>query len=66
MSVMGEFERAVRTAGRFARDQSAATAIEYALVAGIMAVALAGFSGVFDALRDNFLAPTEAAVAGIP
>ncbi|MEM8813823.1 MAG: Flp family type IVb pilin [Pseudomonadota bacterium] len=50
---------------RFCADESAATAIEYALVAGIMATAAIGFSGMFDALRDNFLQPVNDAVTSI-
>lgn len=54
-----------RLVAGFCADRSAATAIEYALVAGIMAVALAGFSGLFDALREGFLEPTQKAVQGV-
>ena len=49
----------------FCKDRSGATAIEYALVAGIMATALVGFSGVFDALSENFLQPTKNAISGL-
>lgn len=54
-----------RLVARFLADRSAATAIEYALVAGIMAVALAGFSGMFNALRGGFLGPTQKGVQGL-
>jgi Flp pilus assembly pilin Flp len=61
----GWVQRLSCSVGRFLADRSAATAIEYALVAGIMAVALAGFSGLFDALREGFLEPTQKAVQGV-
>ena len=50
---------------RFSVDNTGATAIEYALMVGIMATALVGFSQVFDALREGFLEPTQNAVAGV-
>ena len=50
---------------RFVAHEGGATAIEYALVASIMAVTAVTFSGIFDALRDNFMAPTESALGGV-
>jgi len=49
---------------RFAADKSGATAIEYAMVATIMALVAITYGDIFDNLRDNFMQPTNDALTG--
>ena len=40
---------------RFVRDENAATAIEYALIAAMISLAIvAGANGIFDALQETY------------
>lgn len=50
---------------RFIADESGATAIEYALVAAIMALVVVTFSDIFDVLAEGFMQPTSDALSGI-
>lgn len=50
---------------RFAADESGATAIEYALVAAIMALVVVTFGDIFDLLASGFMQPTGDALDGI-
>jgi len=50
---------------RFIGDESATTTIEYAVIAGFLAVIVGGFSLIFDNLKENFLGKTQVAVGNI-
>jgi len=50
---------------RFVADESGATAIEYALVAAIMALVVVTFGDIFDVLASGFMQPTSDALSGI-
>lgn len=50
---------------RFVADERGATAIEYALVAAIMALVSLAFSDIFDALSEGYMTPTHDALSGI-
>lgn len=50
---------------RFVADESGATAIEYALVAAIMALVVVTFGDIFDVLANGFMQPTGDALDGI-
>jgi len=58
--VAGEFdpkEHDMKILSRFAKDESGATAIEYGLIAGLIAVVcIAGFTAVGTAVNKKFLA----------
>lgn len=50
---------------RFVADESGATAIEYALVAAIMALVVVTFSDIFDLLANGFMQPTNDALTAL-